>query len=171
MQKSTKTVAVPPSVELPLLALFKQIAPSYNPTHIIKHLKEKFTSLEDVAFVIRTQECLKFLYLRAVSGRGFIPLSGEVDEIWHAFILQTKCYADFCESLPGGKFIHHNSISIEDYTESVTRERTVTRLLEWIPAYIKHFGPFTADASKYWMIVQLLIQEFDYDLSEINALA
>lgn len=153
-----------------LQGLFNTIAPSYRPQPILTHLASTFSDLPENDFLIRCEECLKFLYLRSVSGRGFIPLSGEVDEIWHAFILQTKAYADFCNALPGKTFIHHNSISIEDYTEEVTPEISVTRLLEWIPAYTKHFGPFTEEAAAYWMIVQLLINEFQYSLDEINAL-
>lgn len=154
-----------------LESLCHQIAPSFKAAPILKHLRKKFSSLSEEIFEVRVAECLKFLYLRAISGRGFIPLSGEVDEIWHAFILQTKEYADFCEALPGSQFIHHNSISIEDYTEEVSRETSVTRLVEWIPAYTKAFGPFTEKAASYWMVVQLLINEFDFSLDKVNQLA
>jgi hypothetical protein len=150
--------------------LFKIVAPDFDFKPILSHLEKTFSALEYEEFKSRTNECLKFLYLRSCSGRGFIPLSGEVDDIWHAFILQTKEYADFCHALPGKTFIHHNSISIEDYTEEVTKEVSVQRLLEWIPAYIEHFGPFTENAAKYWMIIQLLQNEFDYNLDEINQL-
>lgn len=154
-----------------LHALFHQIAPGFSCRPIVNHLSKTFSALPEKAFLIRCEECLKFLYLRSVSGRGFIPLSGEVDEIWHAFILQTQAYADFCEALPGESFIHHNSISIEDYTEEVSREVSVQRLLDWIPAYTKAFGPFSEEAARYWMIVQLLMGEFNYTLDEINQLA
>lgn len=153
-----------------LNTLFCTVAPSYSSAPILSHLKKTFSTLTKEEFDVRTAECLKFLYLRSVSGRGFIPLSSEVDEIWHAFILQTQSYADFCQALPSQTFIHHNSISIEDYTKQVSRERSVERLLEWIPAYIKHFGQFTEKAASYWMIIQLLKKEFNYSLDEINAL-
>jgi hypothetical protein len=153
-----------------LTDLFLEVAPGYKAKPMIIHLRRKFTKLNDDDFLVRVSECVKFLFLRSKSGRGFIPLSGEIDDIWHAFILQTQEYANFCLALPGRNFIHHNSISLDDHSEKVSRETSVRNLLEWIPAYIKHFGPFTEEAARYWMIIQLLKQEFDYSLEAINEL-
>lgn len=153
-----------------LNSLFKKIAPDYNHQALLAHLTAKFSHLEPGEFEIRLSECLKFLYLRSLSGRGFIPLAGDVDAIWHEIILQTREYAAFCQALPGGQFIHHNSISLEDHAEKVTKEQEVLRLLEWIPAYVQHFGNFTKETARYWVIVKLLECEFHYTLDDINQL-
>lgn len=159
------------SYQQQLSLLFNQIAPEYDASHIIEHLRHKFPMLDDQEFVNRAAECLKFLYLRSISGKGFIPLSGDVDEVWHEFILQTREYQTFCESLPGKDFIHHNSIRMAEHAEQVSKKETVRNLLEWIPSYVKHFGPFSETSAKYWMIIQVLQQEFDYSLDQINQLA
>ncbi|MCQ4044987.1 glycine-rich domain-containing protein [Streptantibioticus rubrisoli] len=43
------------------------------------------------------------------STRTHLPLSPSklVDDFWHAFILRTQPYAEFCEHV-AGRFIHHN---------------------------------------------------------------
>src|SRR3990167_4210662 len=147
-----------------LTTLFKQIAPDYPANGIIAHWDHKFAHLTEPERTVRAAECLKFLYLRSKTGQGFIPLSGAVDEFWHAFILQTREYAAFCQALPGGDFIHHNSITLSEHAEQVSREATVQRLLDWIPHYLEHFGPFTEHSAPHWMIVTLLQQAFGYTL-------
>ncbi|WP_367607748.1 hypothetical protein [Legionella sp. W05-934-2] len=153
-----------------LASLFKQIAPDYPYQALLAHLSAKFSQLDTNEFELRLSECLKFLYLRSLSGCGFIPLAGEVDAFWHEMILQTREYAAFCEALPSGEFIHHNSISLQDHAEKITKEQEVMRLLEWIPAYVQHFGHFNEETAKYWVIVKLLQCEFHYSLDDINQL-
>lgn len=50
-------------------------------------------------------ELEKFLALCAISDEPLCP-TRQVDDAWHAFILRTADYADYCESL--GRFIHHH---------------------------------------------------------------
>ncbi len=151
--------------------LFAQIAPSYHWQALYAHLQTKFAHLTPNDFHTQLSECLKFLYLRSFSGRGFIPLSGDVDAIWHEIILQTREYAALCAALPSGEFIHHNSITLDDHAEKVSEEQAVLRLLEWIPAYVQHFGPFVPETAQYWVIVKLLECEFHYTLDDINQLS
>jgi hypothetical protein len=156
------------SVVNDLTALFAKIAPEYPCQPLLAHLNMKFAALPAPEYQLRVSECLKFLYLRSKSGRGFIPLSHEVDEIWHEIILQTREYQRFCECLPSGEFIHHNSITVNDEAASLSNQAVVKDLLRWIPEYVAEFGPFSADAARYWMIIRLLQEDFDYTLDEIN---
>jgi hypothetical protein len=151
--------------------LCKQVAPSYNFQPLLAHLRDKFSLLSEQEFSLRLAECLKFLYLRSLTGRGFIPLAGEVDDVWHEIILQTREYAKLCQALPGGSFIHHNSISLEDHAEQISNQQAVKNLLEWIPSYVNHFGDFTAQTAKYWVMIKLLECEFGYTLEDINQLS
>ncbi|MEV4501565.1 glycine-rich domain-containing protein [Streptomyces klenkii] len=50
-------------------------------------------------------QLLAFLAAGAVSEQPLSP-SPLVDDFWHAFILRTKAYADFCHDT-FGKFVHH----------------------------------------------------------------
>lgn len=51
-------------------------------------------------------ELLKFMSLAASSSLLVAP-SDQLDEMWHAFIIQTKEYAEFAERL--GKFVNHST--------------------------------------------------------------
>jgi hypothetical protein len=154
-----------------LSVLFSNVAPQYSAKPMISHLREKFNAISEQEFSLRVGECIKFLYLRSVSGRGFIPLAGEVDDIWHEFILQTREYARFCQMLPGKCFIHHNSVAFDTHADKISNQQAVKNLLEWIPAYVKAFGDFTQITASYWVIVKLLQCEFDYSLEQINQLS
>ena len=50
-------------------------------------------------------EMLKFLSACALSDEPLVP-SPDVDDAWHAFILDTEAYQDYCESA-FGQLIHH----------------------------------------------------------------
>lgn len=52
------------------------------------------------------KDTLTFLWLTQVSGGGIAP-PPIIDSGWHAFILFTKDYAEFCKKTFGG-FIHHH---------------------------------------------------------------
>lgn len=48
-----------------------------------------------------------FLYLKKKYGSDFeIPPSYDMDEVWHAHILHTKDYMEFCQHVFGG-YLHH----------------------------------------------------------------
>ena len=153
------------------LTIFCQrIAPDFKWAPINAHMRAKFSSLDEADFQTRYQELLKFLYLRSKYGKGFIPVTVEVDAMWHEFILQTQAYFDLCEALPGKHFIHHNTVSLGEYTDLRSQEEVIADLLDWIPHYIKTFGPFIEDAAQYWMIVTFLREEMNFSLEAINKL-
>lgn len=51
-------------------------------------------------------EFKRYLALIALGHRGLAMASPRIDEVWHAFILFTREYADFCQAV-FGEFIHH----------------------------------------------------------------
>jgi len=71
-------------------------------------LKDGAVSLEEVDDAI--VEFRRFLALICLGNSGLAMMSGAVDEIWHAFILHTRDYADFCQQVRG-RFIHHQPAS------------------------------------------------------------
>ena len=72
----------------------------------------------------------RFLALKAANKDFYAALlspSPRVDELWHAFILDTLAYKETCERMLGdGGFIHHNPRGGNDAAERRTRlNRTV----------------------------------------------
>lgn len=122
------------------------------------------------------EECLRFLYLRsenpALKGR-FIPVCDDTDQIWHYLIIQTRFYSELCKNLPSGDFIHHESVSFDQYLENQNnykdRSLIFSGFLEWIPLYLRHFGGFTQAGAKYWKIMDVLFYQ-GMSLEEINQL-
>ncbi len=57
--------------------------------------------VEDAVF-----EFKRYMALVGLGYRGLGMLSPEIDEVWHAFILFTREYAEFCQAA-FGSFVHH----------------------------------------------------------------
>lgn len=63
---------------------------------------------------------LQFLYVTAtVTGRGGPPYY--IDAAWHAFILHTRDYAEFCDRY-FGRFLHHQPLDASEGTEDSSAE-------------------------------------------------
>lgn len=74
-------------------------------SRLTKRIQLDFNVDEDRSEQIMDQ-ALGFLRLAAEApGNGYSP-SPEVDKGWHTFILYTREYAAFCDTIAGG-FIHH----------------------------------------------------------------
>jgi len=53
-------------------------------------------------------ELLRYLYLK-ISTKSIVgPCSKSVDMMWHAFVLCTKQYKQFCDDENDGQFLHHD---------------------------------------------------------------
>ncbi|GAA3150636.1 hypothetical protein GCM10010466_47220 [Planomonospora alba] len=129
---------------------------------------EDFPERSPQELEIQIEECLKFLYIASMSDGVFIPLTKEVDEIWHEMILQTKFYQQLCSSRSGRRFIHHESIGLNGYANIMGKGTSVKKFLEWLPKYVSHFGEFTERTAPHWVIVQFLMNELGMTLQEIN---
>lgn len=120
-------------------------------------------------------ECARYLYLISAHRERlaglFLPVEQAVDEVWHYLILQTREYRDLCENrLPGGEFIHHRSISYQDYGAEPDRRQMIEEGLRWIPLYQNAFGPFDAGALQYWTMARFLVEEMRMSLDDLGAL-
>src|SRR5687768_16254485 len=81
-------------------------------------------------------EYRKFMTL-AVLRDDLDMFSGEVDEVWHAHILFTRQYAEFCQAV-NGKFIHHDPVlprEAENLAEHAEEDRE-----KFYRAYREIFG-------------------------------
>ena len=138
---------------------------------MVNHLRQVFRDLSQDDFEIRIQEFLKFIYVQSTQSGGFIPVAEPIDKIWHEYLLQTREYMALCQSLPGKKFIHHQTITLSEYAHTHDRTDIVKGMLDWLPNYYKHFGEFTERTSPYWVMVNFLSKELHLPLKEINLLA
>jgi len=77
-----------------------------------EHLRKDGAISPDVVSDAIT-EYRKFMTLIANGHRGLSMISATVDEVWHAHILHTKDYADFCQQAIG-RFVHHQPNSSRD---------------------------------------------------------
>lgn len=70
-----------------------------------------------------TQLYRNFLYLKKKYGdEHILPPSYEIDEVWHAHILHTRQYVDFCSTLFGG-FLHHRPHLAEEASSQMELEK------------------------------------------------
>lgn len=120
-------------------------------------------------------ECLRYLYLmsshRERLNGSFLPVEQAIDEVWHYLILQTREYRRLCEvCLPGAFFIEHRSLPYASYQQASPREQRVKEALGWLPLYHDVFGPFDAQALRYWTMARFLQDEMGMSLAEIAAL-
>jgi hypothetical protein len=138
---------------------------------MLDHLFKTLSDVDVHEFKIQIQEFLKFMILFSTKKGGFIPVSKEIDHIWHEYILQTKEYLQLCMDCPGHTFIHHQTISLEEYMKTRDRLSTLNKMLEWIPLYYSFFGEFNDKTARYWTIVPFLSEALGLTLSQINQMA
>ncbi|SNT58193.1 hypothetical protein SAMN05443665_10491 [Actinomadura meyerae] len=80
------------------------ISPDLFGRLVARIVHEKHVSTEEAERVLH--QALGFLMACALNpGAGLAP-SKSVDVGWHAFVLHTREYADFCQRI-AGRFIHH----------------------------------------------------------------
>jgi hypothetical protein len=84
-------------------ALYDQIR-DYHPTDILQYLADK-EGISPTEASERWDEMLKFLVLAVTSDLTHAP-SDLVDTAWHAFLLHTERYEEFCLTHLG-RFVHH----------------------------------------------------------------
>lgn len=148
--------------------LFPELIKKHPSPLMYKHLCKIFSDFDQDEINIRIQEFLKFIYIQSMQDGGFIPVSDDVDQIWHEYILQTREYQALCTDLPGGKFVHHQTITLAEYSSHYNRVDVVKSMLNWIPNYYLYFGEFTEKTAHYWMIVDFLSKELNLTLQQIN---
>ncbi|MFP8945184.1 hypothetical protein ACLIYM_27610 [Streptomyces fenghuangensis] len=143
---------------------------SYVPTEVLHVLRARCPERSHAEIDAPLGECLKFLYIVSAEEATFLPLTKEVDEIWHELILQTAFYQKLCAALPGGRFLHHHPAPLGEYADRVGRRESVRRLLQWIPWYVAYFGGFSEETARHWVIVDFLRTRLGMSLEEVNEL-
>jgi hypothetical protein len=133
------------------------------------YLRRRFAAVSEEELQVRIEETLRFLFI-SHECTGAIPVSKEVDEVWHAWILQTQEYVALCERLPSGCYVHHSSNDYLSYFDPLVGERDELRQdVKMLALYAANFGPFEEPRATYWLLARHLLQRGGWSLARLNA--
>lgn len=114
----------------------KRIADDFNFADVIRDYRLQYSKSEEEAHAV-LKELKKWLILCSLNRENNYTMIGEVDDLWHVFILHTISYTEFCELL-AGEYIHHVPdlrqrekvrAQKEAKTETLTGENKLTSLV------------------------------------------
>lgn len=132
------------------------------------YFRRKFADLSDDELELRIEETLRFLFI-SHECRGAIPVSKDIDEVWHAWILQTQEYMALCERLPTGRYIHHSSNDYLSFFDPLVGERDgLEQDVKMLALYVVNFGPFDERRAMHWLLARHLLQRCGWSVSELN---
>ena len=113
------------------------------------------------------REYERFIYILGLfKTEVYLPISDEIDEIWHLCILDTEEYKKTCHKICG-RFIHHvpdNHINKAQLSESKKMKDSIA----WIRNYVKIFGCFTEESLDFWPTVSQTIENLNCSLEIFN---
>ncbi|WP_067061380.1 hypothetical protein [Roseateles chitosanitabidus] len=128
----------------------------------------KLPGVDDAGRLARIEETLKFLFISAEC-TGSIPVSAEIDEVWHLWILQTREYMDLCDRLPQHGYIHHSSHDYLRHADPFIGESQPLREdVRMLALYVRNFGVFRPDRLRYWLLPAHLVGRCGWDLAALN---
>jgi hypothetical protein len=99
---------------------------AYPLPHVIARYARDYNLPYDVA-ERHVLELRRFFILCALNPGVHYGMKGQIDNVWHTFLLFTTEYHKFCNSV-AGKFIHHYpDTSDEERTETITNYQNFLR--------------------------------------------
>jgi hypothetical protein len=145
-----------------------QLRDTYLSAPMLHYFQKKFPQLPEAELRARIEETLKFLAISTYC-TGAIPVSRDIDEIWHCWILQTQEYEALCLSLPGGKFIHHTSNDyIEYFDGDIGKHDNLPMDVKMLATYVANYGPFEESRVKYWLLASHLVENCGWKIQQLN---
>lgn len=136
----------------------------------LKHyFEKKLAPLPREEIDVRIEETLKFLNM-ATYITGNIPVSKEIDELWHYWILETQEYHKLCSKLCGGKFMHHTSNDYQEYADPEVGNRglNLNQEIAILSSYVINYGAFEPNRIKYWPVAERLMRQLAWDVNTLN---
>jgi hypothetical protein len=133
------------------------------------YFEKKFPDVLPPELKARIEETLKFLNI-ATYCEGPIPVSQEIDDIWHAWILETRDYARLCNLIQGQRYIHHSSnvyAQCAGNGESIPKNDLETDV-GMLATYVLNYGPFEPDRVRYWVLASHLIEQLGLTVEQLN---
>jgi hypothetical protein len=135
-----------------------------------RYFELKLLDVAAAEVAVRIEETLRFLALARFC-RGAIPVTQEIDDVWHLWILETQEYAQLCARLPGGQFLHHSSKTYAECASDGGGGWASTPLEEdvaMLGAYVANYGPFEAGRVPYWLLAAHLVERCGMTVAELN---
>ena len=152
----------------PMTITGHQLRDTYLSPPMLHYFQKKFRQLPEAELRARIEETLKFLAISTYC-TGAIPVSRDIDEIWHYWILQTQEYEALCLSLPGGKFIHHTSNDyIEYFDGDIGKHDNLPLDVKMLATYVANYGPFEESRVKYWLLASHLVENCGWEIQQLN---
>jgi len=147
----------------------QQLRDAYLSPQMAFYFERKLAPLPTEDVRVRIEEALKFLGM-AADCNGDIPVSNEIDEVWHLWILETAEYDLLCSRLPHGVFLHHSSNDYALYTDPGAKERKTARDagVAILASYVLNYGPFAIDRVKYWPFAARMMELMGWPLAQLN---
>ena len=146
----------------------QMLSPQLLDAAMLNYLRCKFPQLSADELAVQIEETLRFLFI-ADECTGSIPVSREIDEIWHAWILQTQEYMALCERLPTGRYIHHSSNQYLRYFDaSVGEGEDLSESVKMLALYVANFGPFEPQRAQHWLLVRHMMTQWHWTLEAVN---
>lgn len=140
----------------------------YLTPHMANYFYKKLAHENKECVLLKICELLKYLTL-SHHAEGEIPISHEIDEIWHFWILQTNEYSELMALLPSGQFIHHSSNDYLSNLGKINENEKINRQISFLASYVHNFGALTQEALPYWPMAIHLLVFLQTDLEGLNS--
>lgn len=158
-QVGAQTNCVPP---------VRRLSPVLLDSAMRSYFRRKFADLPDDELDTRIEEALRFLFI-SHECKGSIPVSREIDDIWHAWILQTQEYFALCEQLPTGRYIHHSSNDyLRHFDPEVGEHENPREAIRMLALYTANFGGFDESATRHWLLAHHLMARWGWTTQQLN---
>lgn len=131
------------------------------------YFEKKLSPLPSVEVGVRIEETLKFLNM-AIYCNGSIPVSKEIDDIWHYWILETREYDKLCSALQGREFVHHSSNVYLKCQGGHVRQDDLEQDVAMLATYVLNYGPFEKERVKYWLFAAHLVDDCGWSVEKLN---
>lgn len=131
------------------------------------YFEKKLSPLPSDEIRIRLEETLKFLNI-ATYFTCNIPVSQEIDDVWHYWILETKEYQKLCSVLQGRSFLHHSSNAYLECAGTRARITGLDESVEILATYVLNYGPFEERRARYWPFAAQLMDSLSWSIEQLN---
>ena len=132
------------------------------------YFEKKLPDVPPAEVGIRIEEALKFLNM-ATYCHGNIPVSKEIDDIWHLWILETREYDKLCSLLHGRQFVHHSSNAFAACADGdgEVPQNDLDEEVAMLANYVLNYGPFEEERIKYWPFAAHLVNS-GFTVDQLN---
>lgn len=144
----------------------KHLCDTFLSKPILEFLQIKFRDRCVGSLDIMIVEFIKFLALATKLDSGPLPVSQEIDDIWHAYILETGEYALLCQKL--GHFIHHTAMN---HPTDLDINKQLSTDIIFIVGYVFNFGALSETVLHLWPAATRLMSYLSLTLPQLNMFA